>query len=1033
MSFEDYFEIAPIAMCVLGSTGDVLEANRAARELLGATKGDLDAIGLPFTRWLIPDEEHRFESSFKQVKESSDVVQIELKLMRAALPVVMTLVGVPAKDAASEQGVLASFQKLQVATDSDPVQALNADRLRHAILASRDGVWDWDITTGHVFFSPQGVRLLGFAQEEVEPSLEFFTRLIHPDDVERVNEVQQAHFAGRTPQKQLEVRLRTKSGEYRWFLDRGEVVERNADGQATRMVGTITDITDRKEAERESERALSLLRATIESTTDGILVVNSNRSFEIYNKVFRNICGISDELLAKGGLEVATQGVFAQAKEPEPFLEKIHFLEEHPHHSSFDTIHTKDDRVFEVFSCPQVIDSQVVGRVWSFRDVTERKIAEAAQAEALNRLQKIASRIPGVVYQYRLRPDGTTSIPYASEGMKEMFDIEPSNLVENADVSSKIVDHESFMASVRESAEQLTPWVHEMQVRQADGSLRWVAGNSVPEREPDGSIIWHGFITDVTERKLAEAKLRENERRLREAQAISQIGNFHWDAITQRVTWSDQLYRLYDQDPSSYEPTLESYLAAIHPDDRQRVTEELQGTLKRLGGFDHEYRIHVSDGQSRWVRARGYSLVDADGNLLGLEGTCQDISKQKQTEATTASLEAQLRESQKMEAIGTLAGGIAHDFNNILASILGNVELALPDALSASPTVHNCLLDICKAGERARDLVQQILSFSRRQPTQRIPISVGEVVGRVSKLLMATLPARLTLDVQCSAETPWILGDATQIEQVVLNLATNAMQAMNGDRGCIRIEVDSLFLEHQLMESNASLRAVQARSAGPVVRLVVSDDGPGMSPETQCRIFEPFFTTKSMDQGTGLGLAVVHGIVQRHDGVVTVDSQLGGGATFTIYLPAAECPSVPAGVESSAPQTTSPVGDSKQQHVLYIDDDEGVLAVAEQLLQRGGFRASCFADHRAALQSFSNNPMDFDLAVTDYNMPGMHGLEVAREIRKIREDLPIVITSGYVDAELIAGAEACGVRELLAKPFRLAELNAVLERVVKKR
>ena len=941
------------------------------------------------------------------------------------------------------------------------------DRFRRAIEATRDGIWDWDIVSGHVFFSPQFARLLGYESHEVQPTVDFFRDMIHPDDIPRAAAIHEEHFAGRLPEKQLELRLRTKSGNYRWYLERGEVVERDATGNPVRMVGTIADINDRKEAERVSSRALSLLRATLESTKDGILVVNSDETFEIYNQAFRNMCGIPSELLDSGTDDVAVRQMIEQIRDSGQMLEKIQFLAVNPQASSFDTLYLKDGRVFEAYSCPQIIDGQVVGRVWSFRDVTERKLAEEAQAEAHSRLQKIASRVPGVVYQYRLRPDGTASIPYASEGMRDLFGLEPKELFENADVSSKVVDNDSFLRSVLRSARDLTPWVHEMQIRRADGSVRWVSGNSVPEREPDGSTIWHGFITDITERKQAEAKLLDSERRLREAQAISQIGNFHWDAHTQRVTWSDELYRLYDRDPQNFEPTFESYVGSIHPEDRERVMRELQAAIGNRSAFDHQYRILFPNEKLRWVRARGNAIVDAQGEFLGLEGTCQDISEQKQTEATTASLEAQLRESQKMEAIGTLAGGIAHDFNNILATILGNVEIAIPESASGNPLVQNCLVNIRKAGDRARDLVQQILSFSRRQPTQRIPISLQAIVDDVARLLSATLPARLTLDIQCASDTPWILGDATQIKQVLLNLATNSMQAMNGDRGCIRILLDTMVLDGTA-DTNSQLRAVQSRSKGPLVRLIVSDDGPGMSPETLNRVFEPFFTTKPIDQGTGLGLAVVHGIVQRHEGAVTVESKLGKGATFAVYFPAAQhsaepqhsaVPHYPAALPHVDAQQESSQQESSQQdnaqfnevsslealasernlkpeeptshHILYLDDDEAVLAVAEQLLNRGGFRTSCFSDHQSALNALRSNPSGFDLVVTDYNMPGMHGLEVAREIRSFHQLLPIVITSGYVDAELIAGADACGVQELIAKPFRLTELYAVVQRLVK--
>ncbi|MBL0124380.1 MAG: hypothetical protein IPP88_17185 [Betaproteobacteria bacterium] len=267
----------------------------------------------------------------------------------------------------------------------------------------------------------------------------------------------------------------------------------------------------------------------------------------------------------------------------------------------------------------------------------------------------------------------------------------------------------------------------------------------------------------------------------------------------------------------------------------------------------------------------------------------RDISERERAEAAREILEAQLRESHKMQAIGTLAGGIAHDFNNILATILGNVELAYQDA-SASPRALESLAEIRKAGGRARDLVQQILSFSRRQPTSLARTALCRVVDESVRLLRATLPARLILEVQCDHDVPDVLADASQIEQVLINLATNAMQAMRGEPGRVKIRVESCHIaeEHYAGHERRSGGNRALLRPGRYARLTVSDNGPGMDAATRARIFEPFFTTKPVGEGTGLGLSVVHGIVQGHKGAITVHSRLEKGATFTVYLPAAE-------------------------------------------------------------------------------------------------------------------------------------------------
>ncbi|MBL0124386.1 MAG: PAS domain S-box protein [Betaproteobacteria bacterium] len=277
------------------------------------------------------------------------------------------------------------------------------------------------------------------------------------------------------------------------------------------------------------------------------------------------------------------------------------------------------------------------------------------------------------------------------------------------------------------------------------------------------------------------------------------------------------------------------------------------------------------------------SVILSGGEPL-VQSFVRDITERKQAEAARASLEAQLRESQKMEAIGTLAGGIAHDFNNALATILGNVELARQD-VHANPMALQSLDEIRKAGTRARDLVQQILSFSRRQPTERKLTSLAPIIEESERLLRATLPARVSLDVHCAADVPGVHADATLLQQILINLVTNAMQAMRGGPGKIGIRLDTVRFDAVMADVHPGLRAMHTKHAGDVVRIEVSDDGCGMDAATRARIFEPFFTTKAVNEGTGLGLSVVHGIVETHEGAIEVESQLGKGLDIH-HLPA---------------------------------------------------------------------------------------------------------------------------------------------------
>lgn len=398
----------------------------------------------------------------------------------------------------------------------------------------------------------------------------------------------------------------------------------------------------------------------------------------------------------------------------------------------------------------------------------------------------------------------------------------------------------------------------------------------------------------------------------------------------------------------------------------------------------------------------------------------RDLTARKKMEAHRVALESQLRESQKMQAVGTMAGGIAHDFNNIISAILGNVELAKQDVeLNAAALVS--LKEIDKAGRRARDLVRQILTFSRNESPKRIPTNLADVVHETVRLLKVALPPRIDLGVEIDPQTPPVLADATQIEQALINLCTNAIHALGDHKGTITIELGHSLLADQpfLVERRSGVR-------GRHVRLAVHDTGSGIDPETLQRVFEPFFTTKPVGQGTGLGLAVVHGIMRTHHGTVDVQSSLHTGTVFTLYFPVSDLPV--ASVAPPPPKREVIQGQGK--HVMYVDDDEALVFLVDRVLKRRGFKVSTFTDPRLASATLRQRPMDFDLLVTDYNMPGYSGVDLLRDARHIRPELPVALASGYITPEIEKSALAEGARALIHKPNDVDELCETVQRLL---
>ncbi|MBU4264197.1 MAG: PAS domain S-box protein [Proteobacteria bacterium] len=410
-----------------------------------------------------------------------------------------------------------------------------------------------------------------------------------------------------------------------------------------------------------------------------------------------------------------------------------------------------------------------------------------------------------------------------------------------------------------------------------------------------------------------------------------------------------------------------------------------------------------------------------DGTVLGLIGVSRDVTERKKAEDDKEKLEAQLRQAQKLEAIGTLAGGIAHDFNNILFAILGNADIGEIE-ISRGHFPKEELKEIKTAGIRARDLVKQILSFARKAKQERMPLCTIIIIKEVLKLLRSTLPT--TIDIRQDLRDPEasVIADPTEIHQLFMNLCTNAGHAMMKNGGMLEVGQRIIDIDEDFAENNPNLQP------GPHLLLTISDTGEGMTPETIEHIFEPFFTTKGKAEGTGMGLAVVHGIVTSLNGAIKVYSEIGHGTSFTIYLPLVGKDSNRD--ESGPEQDTSPPG--KQEHILLVDDDKAITVMLTRMLTNLGYQVTCRTDSMEALAIFQAEPGKFDLIITDQTMPKMTGAELASEMLKLRPDLPIILCTGFSQTVSSEKAKHMGIREYLTKPVMKKELAVVVRRLLDK-
>ena len=458
--------------------------------------------------------------------------------------------------------------------------------------------------------------------------------------------------------------------------------------------------------------------------------------------------------------------------------------------------------------------------------------------------------------------------------------------------------------------------------------------------------------------------------------------------------------------------------------ERCRAALAAQGASE---GGTIELRLRRADGTPMWVSLSTRTIVDDAGRASGALGMLTDINERRQAEERRAALETQLRDAQKMEAIGTLAGGIAHDFNNILAAIIGNVAAARQDAVIGLSNDAS-LAQIERAAVRARSLVQQILTFSRIQAQELHTLALQPVIDESLDMLRATMPAQVELRVRRAATPVHVRADATQIQQIVMNLCTNAWHALPAGRG--RIEV-GLAAEDTLPAAQAAAARTwpPALLAGPRAHLWIADNGCGMDEATRARVFEPFFTTKQVGHGTGLGLAVVHGIVSVHGGAIHVESSPGVGSRFDLWFPlqgaAAEV------VESQHGALDAPPGAG--EHVLCVDDDPAMVLMVDGLLRRAGYRVTTFEQPAAALARVRADPGAFDIVVTDFNMPEMNGMELAAAIARVAPHLPVVVTSGFISDEMRQRAGELHVGALLQKEYTLERLAGIVHAVLEQR
>jgi PAS domain S-box-containing protein len=642
-------------------------------------------------------------------------------------------------------------------------------------------------------------------------------------------------------------------------------------------------------------------------------------------------------------------------------------------------------------------------------DITERKRAEQKLQKSEEWLRQFFSSIPD--YCYLVSPEG--KIIDANNAVLEALGYTREELI------GRPIETIYAPGSQEKKRRLFNQWLktgvvrnEEMTIRTKGGEERTVLLNTGSMRGRDGRIMHSTSIqTDITERKASEQAVKESEERFRLFFEQNNAGMLLTDPDSGA---------LIDANPAAakfYGYTREELcamdIAQIDQSSRDEVL--LESGRAVTGNSNYSIRSHLlANNKIRTVEL--YSTPITVGGRIMLFSVIHDITERKKLEEERIRLEGNLRQAQKLQAIGTLAGGIAHDFNNVLHTIMGFTEMAIESVPKASQEEKH-LRYVLQSAHRGKDLVKQILAFSRKTEDLRHPVSLSPLIKETVQFLRSSIPTTIEIILDITATSDTILATSVEVQQVIMNLVTNAALSMQENGGILHISVTDMVFGDDSPVPEADM------SPGEYAHLIVTDTGTGMTPNVVNHIFEPFFTTREAGRGTGMGLAVVYGIVKSLDGAITVESKPGIGSTFRVFFPTVRTDVQP----EVLPTGQSPRGSEK---ILFVDDEGPLVELGKAVLEKLGYTVIALTDSTEALNLFSSDPSQFNLIITDQTMPKLTGLGLARKLLKIRKGIPIILCTGYSDSVSPAKAKRAGIREFLMKPFTNEELAEVLRRLL---
>jgi PAS domain S-box-containing protein len=814
-----------------------------------------------------------------------------------------------------------------------------------------------------------------------------------------------------------EYRLIDAGGDVHWYLGREIAFTRGQDGSVRQILGTFQDITGRKRADQSLANSRALLQSFVEHTPAAVAMLDRDMRYIAVSRRWMQDYELGDrDLVGKHHYDVFPE-IRTMSYWPEVHARCMAGAVERREEDPFVRADGHTDWLrWEVR--PWRDEHGAIGGIIMYTEViTDRKHTKELLRQSEERYRLIVENQTEFIVKWL--PDGTRT--FVNESYCRTFGLREQDCVGTSFFPLVSPEFRQAIAAKTAALTPAEPEYTEEHLSIVPGGHRWQQWTSRGIFDAEGQLVEIlSTGRDITERKEAEEKLRQSQRHLIASQRIARVGSWEMDLVSlddlsgNPVRWSDECFRVFGYSPGEVEASGPAHARRVHPDDRRKVRDAATLALTNRTAYVIDYRLVGADGTERIVHEQAELVLDpVTRTPVRFIGTAQDITDRVR-------LEEQLRQSQKMQAIGQLAGGVAHDFNNLLTIINGHAEMLL-DTKGSESQDRVELNAIRDAGERAALLTRQLLLFSRKAMLEPRVLDCNTLVQRTSQMLRRLISEDVVLSTVLAPSLHRIKADASQIEQILLNLSLNACDAMPRG-GRLTIETRNVSYDDE------DRRVHPEYSVGPFVQLVIADTGTGMTPHVKAHLFEPFFTTKGPGKGTGLGLATVYGIVQESGGFITVSSEANAGTTFYVSLPALEGDDV-----LRAPDAIVRDRLGGCETILLVEDDAGVRQIAKLALTKYGYRVLEASNGANALEVSAAYPETIHALVSDIVMPEMNGRVLADAVRARRPRCCVLLMSGYNEDMLVRAGVHAGAEAFIQKPFTpealITKLRQVLDQV----